>query len=81
MILVYVRKNRKQSVYLKEANMKVVQSCLTLRPHGLCIHGILQARIPEWVAFSRASSQPRVQSQVSRITGRFFTNPAKACVA
>jgi len=33
----------------------------SLRPHGLYSHGILQARILEWVAFpfSRASSQPR----------------------
>ena len=39
------------------------------------VHGILQARILEWVAFlfSRGSSQPRDQTQVSRIAGRFFT--------
>ena len=38
--------------------------------------GILQARILEWVAIpsSRGSSQPRDQTQVSRIAGRFFTN-------
>ena len=37
-------------------------------PHGI-IHGILQARILEWIAvpFSRGSSQPRDQTQVSRI--------------
>ena len=37
--------------------------------------GILQARILKWVAvpFSRVSSQPRDQTQVSHITGRFFT--------
>ena len=37
-------------------------------------HGILQARILEWVAFpfSRGSSQPRDQIQVSHIAGRFF---------
>ena len=40
------------------------------------IHGVLQARILEWVAlpFSRGSSQPRVQTQVSCIAGRFFTS-------
>ena len=40
------------------------------------VHGILQARILEWVAFpfSRGSSQPRDRSQVSRIAGGFFTN-------
>ena len=38
--------------------------------------GILQARILEWVAIpsSRGSSQPRDQTQVSRIAGGFFTN-------
>ena len=36
--------------------------------------GILQARILEWVAMtsSRESSQPRDQTQVSCIAGRFF---------
>ena len=40
------------------------------------IHGILQARILEWVAFpfSRGSSQPRDQTQVSHIAGGFFTS-------
>ena len=40
------------------------------------VHGILQARILEWVAFpfSRGSSQPRYQTQVSHIAGGFFTS-------
>ena len=44
-------------------------------PMGYTAHGILQARILEWVAFlfSRGSSQPRDQTQVSRIAGEFFT--------
>ena len=44
------------------------------------IHGILQARILEWVAvsFSSRSSQPRDQTLVSRIAGRFFTSWAEA---
>ena len=39
------------------------------------IRGIFQARILEWVAisFSRGSSQPRDQTQVSCTAGRFFT--------
>ena len=43
------------------------------------VHGILQARILEWVAFlfSRGSSQPRDQTQVSRIAGGFFTSWAR----
>ena len=41
----------------------------------ISIHGILQDRILEWVAFpfSRGSSQPRDLTQVSHIAGRFFT--------
>ena len=40
------------------------------------VHGILQARILEWVAFpfSGASSQPRDQTGVSCIAGGFFTS-------
>ena len=44
------------------------------------VHGNLQARILEWVAFpffSRASSQPRAPTQVSRVAGRFLTSGAK----
>ena len=43
------------------------------------VYGILQARILEWVAipFSRESSQPRDQTRVSCIAGRFFTIWAK----
>ena len=41
---------------------------------GSSVHGILQARILEWVAipFSRGSSQPKDQTQVSHTEGRFF---------
>ena len=43
------------------------------------VHGILQARILEWVAFplSRGSFQPRDWTQVSCTAGRFFTSWAK----
>ena len=59
----------------------VTLSCLILcdpmdcRPSGSSVHGILHSRILEWVAipFSRRSSQPRDQTQVSCISGRFFT--------
>jgi len=38
------------------------------------VHGILQARILEWVAipFSRGSSPPRDQTQVFCIAGRLY---------
>ena len=44
-------------------------------PPGSSVHGILQSRILEWVAMSssRGSSQPKDQTQVSCIAGRFFT--------
>ena len=53
----------------------VTQSCPTLFNPGSSIHGILQARILEWVAipFSRGLSQPRDETQVPRTAGRFFT--------
>ena len=42
------------------------------------VHGILQARILEWVAISpsRGSSRPRDQTRVSCIAGEFFTDLA-----
>ena len=47
--------------------VKVTQSCLSLcNPMDYTVHGILHARILEWVAFpfSRGYSQPRDQTQV-----------------
>ena len=45
-------------------------------PIDYVVHGILQARILEWVAFpfSRGSPQPRDQTQIFCIAGRFFTS-------
>ena len=59
----------------------VTQLCLTLcdplecSPPGSSVHGLLQARILEWVAipFPRGSSRPRDQTQVSHSASRFFT--------
>ena len=62
---------------LKWSKVKVAQSCLTLcNPMDYTVHGILQARILEWVAFSfsRGSSQPRDRTQVSCIASWFFTS-------
>ena len=47
---------------LMKVKVKVAQSCLTLcDPIDYTVHGILQARILEWVVFlfSKGSSQPR----------------------
>ena len=60
-----------------QSEVKVTKSCLTLcHPMDYTVHGILQARILEWVAFpfSRVSSQSRDRTQVSHIAGRFFTS-------
>ena len=48
----------------------------SLQPHT--VHGILQVRILEWVAFpfSRGFSQLRDRTQVSHIAGGFFTKGA-----
>jgi len=57
--------------------VKVTQPCPTLcDPINYTVHGMLQARILEWVAFpfSRGSSQTRDRTQVSCIAGRFFTS-------
>ena len=64
-----------------KVNISVDQLCLTLCDHmdcnlpGSSVHGILQARILEWVAISyfRGSSWPRDQTQISYTAGRFFT--------
>ena len=53
----------------------IYKSCLTLcDPMVYTVHGILQARILEWVAipFFKGSSQPRDLTQVSCIAGGFF---------
>ena len=60
--------------------VKVAQSCPTLcdpidcSPQGSSVHGILQARILEWVAvpFSKGSSQPRDWIHIFHTAGRFF---------
>ena len=65
------------TLYYYKVKVKVAQWYLTLcDAMGCTVHGILQARILEWVAvpFSRGSSQPRDQTQVSRIAVRFFTS-------
>ena len=55
--------------------VKVAESCLTLcDPMIYTVHGILQTKILEWVAFlfSRGSSQPRDWTQVSCIAGELY---------
>ena len=61
---------------LLKCEVKIAQSCPTLcDPMDYPVHGILQARILEWVAvpFSRGYFQPRDQTQISHIVDGFFT--------
>ena len=76
----YIWKNKYSSAW-KNFKVLVTWSCPTLcnlmnsSPPGSSVHGILQARTLEWVAFpfSRASSQPRDWIPISCIAGKFFT--------
>ena len=70
-------RGRKHMTRPEELKVKVAQSCLMVGdPMEYTVHGILQARILESVAFlySRGYSQPRDQTQVSHIAGGFFTS-------
>ena len=66
-----------------EMNVLVDEFCPTLCDPTDCslpgssVHVILEVRILEWVAilFPRGSFQPKDQTVVSRIPGRFFTIP------
>ena len=55
------------------------QSCLTLCDptncslQGSSVHGILQARIPEWVAISYSTGIQPVSPVSPTLAGRFFT--------
>ena len=65
-----------QALVMLKVKVKAAQSCPILcDPLDFTVHGILQARTLEWVAFpfSRGSSQPRDRTQVSHTEGRFFT--------
>ena len=64
-------------LYGSVSHLVMADSCNTMdcSPPASSVHGLLQARILEWVAicFPRGSSQPRHQIQVSCTAGRFFT--------
>ena len=66
-----------QSIFHKFID-NVYQSCLPFcDPIDYIVHGILQARILEWVSFpfSRVSSHPRDQTQVLFFTSWATTKP------
>ena len=63
-----------------ESESEVAQSCPTLcdpvdcSPPGSSVHGIFQARVLEWgaISFSKGSSRPRDQTQVSCIVRKML---------
>ena len=62
-----------------KSESEVAQLCPTLcDPMDYIVHGILQARILEWVAFPffQGMVPTRDQTQVSDIAGGFFTSLA-----
>ena len=75
-----------KSVIINQEKGSVTQLCPTLcnpmdgSPPGSSVHGILQARILEWVAipFSRGSSQPRDQPR-GEITRLETEHPDAVC--
>ena len=64
------------SLFIPNWKWKLLSCVRLCVPMDYTIHGILQARILEWVIFpySRGSSQPRYWTQVSHIAGGFFTS-------
>ena len=91
-LLIQIKNKYSISFTSKKVKVLVAQSCLILcdpmdcSSPGFSVHGILQARILEWVAipFSRGSSQPRDQtwsssSQADSLTlshqGRLLETP------
>ena len=66
---------RKQSEVNSLSRVQLFVTLWTVAPHAPLSMGILQARTLEWVAisFSKGSSWPMDQTQVSHIAGRLFT--------
>ena len=59
-------------VYMLECHFRLLNNPMDCSLPGSSVHGILQARILEWVALSsRGSSPPREESPA--LAGGFFT--------
>ena len=65
------------------SHVRLFATLWTVTCLGFSVHGILQARILEWVAMpsSRGSSQARNRTPISCLKGRFFTHWAAAAAA
>ena len=80
-VAIYYSSNRKWIQWYEKVKVLVAQLCPTVcdsmdfSPPGSSVHGILQAKILEWVAipFSRGSSQTRDQTRVSHIASGLLT--------
>ena len=70
----YKLKNNAMLCFVPQLSL-TLSDLMDCSPPGSSARGILQARILELVAIPsfRESSQPRNQTQVSRIAGGFFT--------
>ena len=74
--IIYPHERLNMKVLVAQSYLTVTLWTVALRVGGISsVHGIFQARILEWfaISFSSRSSQPRDQTQVSCIAGRFFT--------
>jgi len=71
--ILYLWASREAHIYTRVLSHQSCQSCPTLCNSS--VHGILQARILEWIAIllSRESSWPKDQTWVPFVAGRFFT--------
>ena len=73
---------------MQSSTCLVIQLCLTFCHSmdcslpGSSVHGILQARILEWVAMpsSRISSQPWDRTQVSHVAGEFLSSEPQSAI-
>ena len=63
-----------EKVWKSFSHIQVFETPMACSLPGSSVCGILQSRIFKWVAvcFSRGSSQPRDQTQISHIVGRFL---------
>ena len=75
-VLIFMLSDLCQCIYNFDVCVRLFVTPVDYSLPGSSVHGILQARILEWVAipFSRVCSRSRDRTQVSCIAGRFFTS-------
>ena len=72
--LLFLRKEYSDNVVQLPSHVQLFWDRMDCSPPGSEVHGISQTRM-EWViiSFSRASSQPMIEPNISCVAGRFFT--------